>query len=197
MMPLILSTAALLAGPILCWVSRDHAIARRVINGVVILTIAAIIGFDVVPMAVKHGGVAAVLVIILGIAFPLVLERLFRSATDTAHLIVVAIATFGIMLHAVIDGIAILPDSGSGLAHAVVLHRIPVGMALWWAVRPSFGTAITITLFVCIVAATAAGYFIGEPMIAMAETRTIALLQAFVSGSLIHVIAFGVKHEHH
>jgi len=100
-------------------------------------------------------------------------------------------------VHAIVDGVALLPASGTGLAHAVILHRIPVGMALWWAVKPSFGTAIAATMFVLIILATAAGYFVGESAVQMAETKSIAMLQAFVAGSLIHVVLFGVKHEHH
>jgi uncharacterized membrane protein YdcZ (DUF606 family) len=33
-------------------------------------------------------------------------------------------------------------------------------------------------------------------MVELAEARSIAYVQAFVSGSLIHVVAFGITHEH-
>ena len=69
-------------------------------------------------------------------------------------------------------------------------------MALWWAIRPSFGKAVAISAFVLIGLATAAGYFVGESIVAVAEARTLAMLQAFVAGSLIHVVAFGVRHKH-
>ena len=70
-------------------------------------------------------------------------------------------------------------------------------MALWWEVRPSYGVGVTVTMFVLIFLSTAAGYFVGETIIEVAEAKTLAMLQAFVSGSLIHVVAFGVKHKHH
>lgn len=187
---------ALLLGPVIYSLGRNYEIARKVFNGIIVLTIAAIIGLHIIPEALKHGGMLAIIVIMLGIAFPMVLERLFRKATDTAHLVVVAIAAMGLLIHSIVDGVALLPESGAGLAHAIVLHRLPVGMALWWAVRPNYGMTITIFAFALVLLATAAGYFMGEPAIAMAETRTIAMLQAFVSGSLIHVVAFGVRHEH-
>jgi hypothetical protein len=195
-MSLILSTIALILGPIVYSIGQDYAIARRVFHGLVVLTIAVIIGFHIIPEAIKHGGSMAVVVIILGIAFPLLFERLFRKATDTAHLVIVAIAASGLLIHAIVDGVALLPESGTGLRHAIVLHRLPVGMALWWAVRPSYGVSITVTMFALIFLATAAGYFVGETIIEVAEAKTLAMLQAFVSGSLIHVVAFGVKHKH-
>jgi len=46
-----------------------------------------------------------------------------------------------------------------------------------------------------VIVATAAGYFVGASILELAETRTIALLQAFISGSLIHVVLF--RHGHH
>ena len=195
-MTLILSIAALLLGPVIYSAGRKNPLAKRILDVVVVLTIAAIIGFDVIPGALEHGGSLAIIVILLGLAFPLILERLFRKATDTAHLFIVAIAALGLLIHAVIDGIALLPESGAFLAHAIVLHRLPVGMAIWWAVRPNFGIAAAVIVFTLIGVATAAGYFVGDSIVEMTNARTLAMLQAFVSGSLIHVVAFGVKHKH-
>jgi hypothetical protein len=195
-MTLILSIAALLLGPIIYAAGRQNRLVRRVLDALVLITIAAIIGIHIIPEALKHGGALAIGLIVLGLAFPMILERLFKKATDAAHLVIVAVAAIGILIHAVVDGIALLPASGTGLAFAIILHRLPVGMALWWAVRPNFGKLAAVLVFALIILATAAGYFVGESIVEMAEARTLAMLQAFVSGSLIHVIAFGIKHEH-
>lgn len=195
-MTLLIGTIALLLGPVLYSVGQKYVLAKKILNLLIILTIAWLIGAHIIPEAIRHGGRLAIVVIFLGIAFPMILERLFRKATDTAHLVVVAIAGVGLLVHAVIDGIAMLPESGEGLAYAVILHRIPVGMALWWAVRPSYGLAVTAIVFALVATMTAAGYFVGETILEMAETKNIALLQAFVAGSLLHVMAFGGKHEH-
>ena len=69
-------------------------------------------------------------------------------------------------------------------------------MALWWAIKPNFGQTVTLIVFALVVLATASGYFVGESIVAMADIRMLAMLQAFVSGSLIHVVLFGVKHHH-
>ena len=195
-MTLILGTLALLLGPIIYWIGQKHAIAHRLLNILIVLAIVWIIGVHIIPEALRQGGLLAIVVIALGLAFPIALERLFRRATDTAHLVVVSIAALGLLIHAVIDGVALLPGSGVSLSHAIILHRIPVGMAIWWAVQPTYGNAITVAVFAVVLLSTAAGFFAGEPVLAMAATSTIALLQAFVAGSLIHVVAFGVKHDH-
>lgn len=195
-MTLILSIAALLLGPLIYAAARQNRMARRFLDALILVTIAVIIAVHIIPAAIEYGGTLAIVLIVLGIIFPMLLERLFTEATDTAHLVIVAIAAIGLLIHAVVDGVALLPQSGTGLAYAIVMHRLPVGMAIWWAVRPSFGNAIAVIVFALIILATAAGYFVGEPIVEAAEARTLAMLQAFVSGSLIHVVVFGVKHKH-
>ncbi len=195
-MTLILSIAALLLGPMIYAVARKRRLARRILDTLIVITIAVIIAVHIVPAAISHGGTLAAIVIVSGIIFPMLLERLFRQATDAAHLVIVAIAAMGLLIHALVDGVALLPQSGTGLSIAIILHRLPVGMALWWAIRPNFGKAVAVLAFALISLATAAGYLIGESTIEMAEARTLAMLQAFVAGSLIHVVAFGVRHKH-
>ncbi|MFQ5609840.1 MAG: hypothetical protein ACE5F8_06175, partial [Woeseiaceae bacterium] len=82
------------------------------------------------------------------------------------------------------------------LAIGVILHRLPVGMALWWSVRPQFGTAVAVAVFAVIIGATAAAYFLGAPVVEVAATASVSWFQAFVAGSLVHIIAFGVSHDH-
>jgi zinc transporter ZupT len=202
-MTLILSIAALLLGPLIYAVGRKNKIARKLLDGLVLLSIAVIIFVHIIPGALAQGGAIAIVVIILGIAFPMLLERLFRKAADTAHLMIVAIAAIGLIVHAVIDGLALLPGnsvgpgSGVGLAHAIILHRLPVGMAIWWVVRPGLGTPVAVGIFALVIIATATGYLMGETVVQMVETQTLALFQAFVSGSLIHIVIFGIKHDAH
>ncbi len=194
-MTLILSIVSLLLGPLIYAAGRKNKIARRLLDGLIILSIAVIIFVQIIPEALTQGGVTAILIIVLGLAFPMLLERLFRKATDTAHLMIVAIAAIGLFVHAAVDGLALLTGNGVGLAYAIVLHRLPVGMAIWWVVRPGLGTPIAVGVFALVILATTAGYFMGESVVQLAEARTLALFQAFVSGSLIHVVIFGVKHD--
>ena len=195
-MTLILSIAALLAGPLIYAIGRHNPIARKALDLLIVAAIAFIIFVHILPEAYAQAGMLAVVIALVGIVFPMALERLFKHAADTAHLVIVVIAILGLTLHAIIDGLALLPGGSTELAHAIILHRIPVGMAIWWAVRPSLGVATAIAVFALIIGATSAGYFFGDRVIEVTEARNLSLLQAFVAGSLIHVVLFGVKHEH-
>ena len=195
-MNLILSIVALLLGPVIYALSRKNRIARQVLDGFIFITIAGIICVNIIPEALAVGGLLALVFLLLGIAFPVIVEHGFRSALHEAHVVVLILAALGLIIHAIIDGIALLPAQGSDLAHAVILHRLPVGMAIWWSLRPSLGVPVAIAAFVAISFATALSYLLGAPVVELAEAKSLALVQAFVSGSLIHIVAFGITHEH-
>lgn len=209
-MNFLLSTLALFAGPFVYAAGRRQPIARDVLDGFVLITVAGIVCVYIVPDAILRGGAMASVSLAIGLLFPVVIERAFRRSMREAHVLIVMLAALALALHAVVDGIALLPasdpatavasvlgiDAGNELALGVILHRLPVGMAIWWSVRPHFGVPAAAATFALVVVATGAAYFIGGDVVAWAETRELAVFQAFVAGSLVHVVAFGVSHEH-
>jgi hypothetical protein len=206
-MTLVLSVIALLLGPCIYALGRQKPTTRLVLDGFIFITIAGIVFVYIVPESLMSGGLLAILFLILGLIFPILAEKSFSRSADKAHVFVVMLAAVGLVLHATIDGVALLPQAGnettSGeslfdnqLAIGVILHRLPVGMAIWWSVRTIFGTGWAVATFSLIVAVTAAAYFLGAPIVEIAETRSLAYFQAFVAGSLVHVVAFGVSHDH-
>ena len=206
-MTLALSTIALLLGPCIYALGRRQPTTRLVFDGFVFIAVAGIVCVDIIPAALLNGGALALVFLAFGLVFPTLAESAFSQAAHKAHVFVVLLAAIGLTIHAVIDGIALLPQPGSApstsgslfgnqLAIGVILHRLPVGMAIWWSVRPSFGTAWALATFALVIAATAAAYWFGAPIVEIAETRSLAYFQAFVAGSLVHVVAFGVSHDH-
>ncbi len=195
-MNLLLSIAALLLGPVIYGIGRRNPVARQILDGFIFITIAGIICVNIIPESLIIGGTLASVFLILGIVFPVMIERSFHGAFHEAHKLVLIIAALGLIVHALIDGIALLPSRSGDLAYAVVLHRLPVGMAIWWSLRPNLGLPVAIAALAVISIATAVSYTLGAPMVELAEARSIAYVQAFVSGSLIHVVAFGVTHDH-
>jgi hypothetical protein len=195
-MNLLLSIAALLLGPVIYALGRRNPAARQILDGFIFITIAGLICVNIIPESLAAGGTFAIVFLLLGIAFPIVIERGFRGALHEAHVLVLIIAALGLVIHAIVDGIALLPMEGSDLAYAVILHRLPIGMAIWWSLRPNLGLPVAIAAFATIILASTLAYTLGAPMVELAETRSIAYVQAFVSGSLIHIVAFGVTHDH-
>ncbi len=190
-MNFLLSTITLLLGPFIYAMGRRNATTERLLDAFVILAIAWIVGVHIVPEVIAAGGVAAVGVIAIGMAFPFVLRRIFHLASSQMRFTLLSLAATALALHAVIDGIALLPAMGDPLSVAVILHRLPIGMAIWWTFRPAIGRTAAITAFAILIAATAFSYFLADPVVDMLESRTLAYFQAFVSGSLIDLVVVG------
>lgn len=215
-MVLLYSIFALLLGPFLYAWGRHLPNAKQILDGFVLIAIAGIVCVNIIPDSIAVGGYYAFLFLAAGLFFPIAVEKTFRHSIHRAHVFIVILAALGLILHAIIDGIALLPDVfestnaamqrtntmlaesmfDNQLALGVILHRLPVGMAIWWSVRPGFGVTAALSTFVLIIAATTLAYFFGAPIVEWAETRSIGYFQAFVAGSLVHVVAFGVSHDH-
>ena len=199
---LILSILALLLGPFIYEFGRARPVTRQFLDGIVFITIAGIVLIHIIPDAIVAGGTLAIVFLLLGLVFPVMLEHRFHDAVPQAHGFILALAALGIVVHAAIDGIALVPTDGetqweqNQLALSVVLHRLPVGMAVWWSVRPNFGRVAALAVFGLIIGVTIAAYAAAEPVLALASVSSVAWFQAFVSGSLVHVAAFGARHEH-
>jgi len=189
----LLSTIALLAGPFVYALGRHNKVTERLLDVMIIAAIAWIIGVHIVPDAVQAAGWPALVVLVLGMAFPYVLRRIFHLASSATHAALLFIAALALVLHAVIDGIALLPGNGEELGIAVILHRLPVGMAIWWTFRPAIGTRAAVAAFALIISATALAIYFGGPVVALAESRMLALFQMFVAGSLADMVIVGVR----
>ncbi len=226
-MLLILSLIALALGPILYGVFRGMGAVRRSLDGFLFVAIAGIVIVHIVPEVFEIAGWQAIAFLALGIAFAFGVERHPVVASGGRYAWVVMFGALGLVLHAAMDGIALLPgelmhrhndlhshgalpsfapsltqaephshDEGLGelltnhLALGVILHRIPVGMAIWWTLRPVMGSAVALGALALIALATSAAYLFGEPVIDLMQSGAIASFQAFVAGSLLHVIVF-------
>ncbi|HNP35475.1 MAG TPA: hypothetical protein PKK10_06455 [Woeseiaceae bacterium] len=215
-MSFLLSIVALLAGPFIYGWGRQRPVAKEMLNGFILVAVAGIVCVNIIPGALDAGGLWAVVALAAGLLFPVLFEKSFAHSMHRAHTFVVVLAAFALIVHALIDGIALLPEANASLnaagartypgdlgstltdplALGVILHRLPVGMAIWWSVRPNFGPLAALFTFGLIIAATGAAYVYGAPVVELAEARSLALFQAFVAGSLVHVVAFGVSHDH-
>ncbi|MCO4760969.1 MAG: permease [Myxococcales bacterium] len=72
------------------------------------------------------------------------------------------------------------------LGLAVVLHRLPIGIALWWALAPRFGVGVALGTLIAMAGATVAGFFASD--LFAAGLAAMSVFEAFVAGALLHVI---------
>lgn len=88
-------------------------------------------------------------------------------------------------------------EHGSGwlLAVAVILHRLPMGLAVWWFAVPILGRRFAIVLLAAIAAATVVGFSVAGRVLVDFSMPAIAIFEATIAGMLLHVV-MGHDHGH-
>jgi hypothetical protein len=202
-MALTLAIAALLAGP-LAWQllqrwTRIHK-ALGLVMGVVMAGLVTLI----VIHTVKDGGLIALVFTLIGFVLPLGAERAMRRSEWTIHRVTLALGIAGLLLHNLSDGAALAAaslnaDGDTALVMAVILHRLPAGLAVWWLVSNDFGARLAMVSIALMALATIAGYFVGELVLGGMDEAGRAWFIAFVAGSLAHLAVhrLGGSHEGH
>jgi uncharacterized membrane protein YraQ (UPF0718 family) len=207
----VLGLCALAVGPVLGPVLRRHLAAAAAVDGFVVVTVTGLVVLHVLPQSVAIGGVGVLPLAGLGVVVPALLHRFDavqrpaawrggRTAVATALLL---LAAFG---HALLDGVALIDghgahgvdlDEGTGdhagdglsaLAVAVLLHRLPYGLALWVVGRERLGLPRTLAVLCSLAAGTIVGALLGDRLVSPATAVALALVQAFAAGAILHVL---------
>lgn len=208
-MLLVAAIAALLAGPLLVSLGALGPGARAFMDGFVFVTVAGLFLFGVLPEAGYLAGPVAWACGIAGFLLPAALESGFVRAARQAHRAILILGVVGLLLHQLVDGIALMEggspagghahdgDPGDDLALAVVVHNLPVGIAVWFLLAPAFGVRLALAVFAVMVGATVAGFFAGPGVLAALEAPAVAGFQALLAGSILHVVLHGASPVHH
>jgi len=213
MVSLVLSVVVLAAGPLLAHATAGRRGPLAALDAFVLISVAGLILLHIVPEAVPLGGLWILGTAAVGLALPGLFERGLHVSHGNVHRAVLALAVCGLTIHAAADGLALAQQAiahsdlppvvrnhfhgQESLGIAVVLHRIPVGLLLWLALRARFGRLVAIGSLAALAAATVAGYQSGAAFGAL-EGAPRGHLLAFVGGSLLHVLTGhgAVGHSH-
>ena len=203
MTPLILSILALAFGPILYRLFRGEEGPLRALDGFMFVSMGGLILLIVLPETVHYGGWMSLLFALLGLLGPSLLERNFHRLGHGAHGVALLLGLIGLCLHGVMDGMVLgeVPgahEHGHGHGHghgdsflpvAVVLHRIPVGLTIWWLLRRTLRTSLVVSTLSVMALSTVVGFFLGVQLLDSFTGQAMAWFQALVAGSLLHVVS--------
>lgn len=183
--------AALVIGPLLVGFVGERRSTIPFLDGFVVLAVPGLLFVHFVPAAVEHLQFATLAALVLGFMAPVLLERISHDYHGRTDRLALALGVTGLALHAAIDGAALPGLQGvEGLAFgaAIVLHRIPVGLAVWWLASSRLGRAQAIASLALMMGVTALGYLGGNEFAAFIGSDGVELYQALVGGSLVHVV---------
>jgi len=190
--------AAPVLGPVLYRLLHPHPRAVDFVDGFVYLAVPLLVAWQVLPHAWDDRSAMPLVVVTAGFLLPALVERGTHALARQTDNVALVVGISGLALHAALEGAARAPgavgvDGAFGLA--VIVHRIPVGLVIWWLVRPRFGPVAAGFGVASLVFATLAGWGLGSEILGEAHDRA-ELFQIFVSGSLVHVVYHQGRHDH-
>lgn len=189
---LLASCIALLLGPLCYRLIANGNGLQKGLDGFIFVSLGGLVLIHILPELLAHGGLLSLLFVFLGLWGPTASEKLFHRYSDLTHNLTLILGIGGLMLHTITDGGAMVlatHESGSALlALGVVLHRLPVGLAIWWLLKPQIGARWTLVILLGMMLLTAVGFFGGEQIIERLSLENTVFLQAFVTGSILHVV---------
>ncbi|QYK01344.1 metal transporter [Shewanella psychrotolerans] len=189
---LIASCIALLLGPLFYRFFTTGTGLQKGLDGFIFVSLGGLVLIHILPELLEHGGFLAIIFVIIGLWGPTLSERLFHRYSEVTHNLTLTLGITGLLLHTITDGGAMILAQQDGnsalLALGVILHRLPVGLAIWWLLKPQVGGRWATIVLVGMMMLTGVGYFAGEQLLAHLSLDKTVYLQAFVTGSILHVV---------
>ncbi|ABV89463.1 hypothetical protein [Shewanella pealeana] len=192
MLYLLASCIALLLGPLFYRFFSTGNGLQKGLDGFIFVSLGGLVLVHILPELLEHGGFLAIVFVIIGIWGPTLSERLFHRYSEVTHNLTLILGIGGLLLHTITDGGAMILAQQEGnsplLALGIILHRLPVGVAIWWLLKPQVGSRWAMVVLAAMMLLTGFGYFAGEQMLSHLSLENTVYLQAFVTGSILHVV---------
>ncbi len=208
---LIISIAALYLGtltlPLLGHRRRGYIMAS--LDGFLLIALGGLVALHLLPEAIDHVGWPAALAAVIGLGLPMMLEKGLSRTTwkQRAPWMMAVLALIAAIIHTFIDGAGLaLPfvealkeghghdhghehgHDGSLLALGIVMHRLPLGLALGWVLVPRHGTRAALTAATILGVSTLAGFIVGQGGLPFFGSDSLDVFQALFAGTLLHVV---------
>lgn len=202
---IVLSVGALALGPILAGLLHRRSELHGVLDGFILIMVGGLALLHLLPHARESIGAWCLLWAVVGALLPLYAERRLHRRRGGESAGVLWLAMVGLILHASLDGAALAAAQHTtahadmigehwSLPMAILLHRLPVGLLVWWSVRPRLGTPVAVALLAAVAGATFVGYRASSFLLPLAEGPVSGILISLLAGGLLHVV---LDHHHH
>ncbi|HEB51816.1 MAG TPA: hypothetical protein ENI87_01035 [bacterium] len=196
---LLLGFLALCAGPLMVWALRANVASTVALDSFCLITISGFALLHLLPESAEQAGWLVLPLALLGFVLPSVAERTLHHGHAGMRRTAILLAAFGIAAHAALDGLFLEAGGhahdhhGHAASHeltawAVILHRIPEGLGIWWIVPRTLGLRAAVLVTATSVAGTLVGYYLGSQVLTEDSQSALALLQSLLVGSLLHVV---------
>lgn len=195
--PIFYALIAPVLGALLYPVLHDHPRFTRIFDGcmyvlVPVLVFTQIIGHYIEQNSWELGGILVLLgVMAIGLFLPIGIEHVFHHAAPKTEALSIIAGFLGLGLHALLEGSS-LNTALPIITAPMIAHRLAVGLMIWWILQPRYGKFTAVLGIAGLLSATLTGFLLSDIFLPHGFTGS-DFFQAFVAGSLLHVIF----HERH
>jgi uncharacterized membrane protein YraQ (UPF0718 family) len=198
---IVVAVLMLAPAPLLWPFARRYPVIPAAIDGFAIVAVCGLVLLELLPQAMLSVGWPALLLAATGFSLPMLMERHGGQLGRQSHTWITFMGIFGLVLHSMVDGVAlVLHESGADHHHdhgaeglnssvlAVLVHRLPVGLAVWGLMEPRFGRRAALAALGIDAIATTTGAFAGGLVRPMMHSTMFMVFQSFLSGALMHIL---------
>ena len=185
---------ALVAGVMLVPLARERPSYMAGLDGFMLVSVGGVLAMGLLPHSFEAAGWPVVAALLGGMALPMLLEHGHNhddQTHDSAGFLFMS--ALGLSVHAFLDGGALATRHIADTMHAralemgVLLHRLPMGVMLGMLGGEHRRTQVWLATGI-IALGTIAGYGLGVGTLSSISIQAMALFQAFVAGTLFHVL---------
>lgn len=169
---------------------------HNLIDTLLLLIVAAIVLLEVLWDSYRDIGWTGPLIGIVGLAVPSLIEQVSSRLALPTHRFTSVLGLLALILHSVMDGATMAVANDELLAWAVVLHQLPMGLAVWWLVRHASGVMLARIILFSMIIASIAGFLLTQHILPWLNDSANVALQAFLAGTLLHVLVHRRKPHH-
>ena len=190
---LALGLLVLAAGPLLYGAARASGRLTAALDGFLFVGVGGFVLLRLVPAGAALAGWApAAAAVAAGLWLPALIGRCLPPLERPVRVVALLLGLAAVGLQSCIDGLALSGRTGGGDSHlAIVLYRLPVGLALWFLLRPLYGLAPALAALGAMAAATTGAFLGFLPGAAAPGGPGWGLFQGLTAGALLHVVLRG------
>ncbi|MXW56380.1 MAG: hypothetical protein F4X22_09025 [Gemmatimonadales bacterium] len=192
----IAALLAPVAGVLLYLWLHNRPSTIRAIDTAVLWILPVLVVFQVLLHAWPEVHIAPLIAVVLGAGALYLVEKISHSLARHTDDLAIFLGVFSMAVHALLEGGALIPAAASApFAFAVILHRVAVGLLIWWLLEPRHGVGLAMAGVGAILVATTVGFAAGTELLPDGHAA-VENYQAFVAGSLLHVVFHQGRRDH-
>ncbi len=194
---LLVAVGALVVGALLYIFFHGRIETRVGLDRIVFFVLPVLVGWDAISDILTEGDWLPFLAILVGFGVLHLIERVFLSLGERLDDAAIFLGMASLALHALVEGGALIPGASQSYVVAVVLHRIPVGLLVFWFLQPKYGNWVPFGVLTALITATCVGFAIGLEVFSNPEAYTyLHVFNAFAGGTLLHCAYHIGRHRH-